>query len=81
MAGSDRLAKAAGGCEKMAISLQASMEAARIAVSDEDFPTAARWDIKQAVRAVEHAQKRLQAVSEIIAKERAYNGVKRGEGQ
>jgi len=70
MAGSERLVRAVGGCAQMGQALDASLASAKVAVSDEDFPTGLRGDMREAVRAVEYARKRIAAVSQGLIQER-----------
>ena len=66
----DRLARAFVGCDGMMKALTGAEASARIAVSDLDFPTECRKDMREAITAVKYAQKCLLAINERIGKER-----------
>ena len=65
----DRLSKAFAGCSGMIKALAGAEASARIAVSDLDFPTECRKDMREAVTAVRYAQKCLVAINERMGKE------------
>jgi hypothetical protein len=68
MASSDRLVRAAQGLADMDKGLTATLGAAALAIRDEDLPTESVPHLREAVRAVEFARKKVaMAVAGVMA--------------